>query len=82
LPKYAGLWTPYPFNSGYFMCLRLNDKLDAETFRRHLLDKHGVGVIADGRHDVRVAFSGVEEDQLQDLYDTLAVAAGELLQGK
>jgi phosphoenolpyruvate carboxykinase (GTP) len=81
-PKYAGLWTPYPFNSGYFMCLRLNDKLDAETFRRHLLDKHGVGVIADGRHDIRVAFSGVEEGQLQDLYDTLATAAAELLDAR
>ena len=35
-PKYAGLWEPYPFNAGYFMCVKLKG-LDAETFRQHLL---------------------------------------------
>jgi aspartate/methionine/tyrosine aminotransferase len=77
-PKYAGLWTPYPFNAGYFMCVKLKG-LDAETFRRHLLEKHGVGVIANGESDIRVAFSSVDVDQLEDLYDVLAAAARELL---
>ena len=62
-PEYARYWEPYPFNSGYFMCLKLKD-LDAETFRKHLLEKYGVGVIADGRHDIRVAFSAVEAGDL------------------
>jgi hypothetical protein len=59
------------------MCLKLKS-LDAETFRRHLLEKHGVGVIADGEHDIRIAFSSVDENQLEDLYATLAAAAREL----
>jgi aspartate/methionine/tyrosine aminotransferase len=79
-PKYADLWTPYPFNAGYFMCLKLKG-LDAETFRKHLLDKHGVGVIANGGSDIRIAFSSVDVDQLEDLYDVLATAARELLAG-
>ena len=38
--------------------------LDAETYRRHLLDKYAVGVIADGERDVRIAFSSVDEKDL------------------
>ncbi len=76
-PAYADLWEPYPFNAGYFMCLKLKG-IDAETYRKHLLEKYGVGVIADGKHDIRVAFSAVENAQLTELYDVLAKAAREL----
>jgi phosphoenolpyruvate carboxykinase (GTP) len=80
-PKFAELWEPYPFNAGYFMCLKLKN-LDAETYRRHLLEKYGVGVIADGERDIRIAFSSVDEGQLEDLYTILAAAARELLDGE
>jgi aspartate/methionine/tyrosine aminotransferase len=79
-PQYADLWEAYPFNSGYFMCLKLKG-LDAETYRKHLLEKHGVGVIADGERDIRVAFSAVDDSQLEDLYSVMATAARELLAG-
>jgi hypothetical protein len=80
-PEYAKFWEPYPFNAGYFMCLKLK-KLDAETYRKHLLDKYGVGVIADGQRDIRVAFSSVDEDQLESLYSLLAAAAKDLADGE
>ena len=80
-PKFADLWEPYPFNAGYFMCVKLKG-LDAEAFRKHLLDKYGVGVIADGERDIRIAFSSVDEGQLEDLYTLLATAARELLEGQ
>jgi len=79
-PQFADLWEPYRFNAGYFMCLKLKG-LDAEQYRKHLLEKYGVGVIADGDRDIRVAFASVEEDDLEDLYATLAAAARELLSG-
>jgi len=79
-PQFADLWEPYRFNAGYFMCLKLKG-LDAEQYRKHLLEKYGVGVIADGDRDIRVAFASVEEDDLEDLYATLATAARELLSG-
>ena len=60
------------------MCLKLK-ALDAETYRKHLLEKYGVGVIADGDRDIRIAFSSVDVDQLEDLYTILANAARELL---
>jgi aspartate/methionine/tyrosine aminotransferase len=79
-PEYAGYWEPYPFNSGYFMCLKLKG-LDAETFRKHLLEKYGVGVIADGERDIRVAFSAVEASELEDLFAQMGAAAKDLLEG-
>ena len=79
-PEYAKFWEPYPFNAGYFMCLKLKG-LDAETYRKHLLEKYGVGVIADGDRDIRVAFSAVDVGELEDLYAVMATAARDLLDG-
>jgi phosphoenolpyruvate carboxykinase (GTP) len=78
--EFANLWEPYPFNAGYFMCLKLKG-IDAETYRKHLLGKYGVGVIADGERDIRIAFSAVEENNLADLFATLAAAARDLSDG-
>ena len=77
-PEYAELWEPYPFNAGYFMCLKLKG-LDAETYRKHLLEKYGVGVIADGDRDIRVAFSAVDLEDLPCLFGLMAAAARDLL---
>jgi aspartate/methionine/tyrosine aminotransferase len=68
--KYKDVWDYYPFNSGYFMCLRLK-KTNAEKLRLHLLEHYGVGVIALEDSDIRIAFSSVEEENLQELYDLI-----------
>ncbi|MFW6052485.1 MAG: aminotransferase class I/II-fold pyridoxal phosphate-dependent enzyme [Desulfosalsimonas sp.] len=67
-PKYSSAWDVYPFNSGYFMCIRLKS-LNAEKLRVHLLDNYGVGLIALGEHDLRVAFSCLEESEIPALFD-------------
>jgi aspartate/methionine/tyrosine aminotransferase len=67
-PKYLDAWDPYPFNSGYFMCLRLKT-VEAEPLRLHLLNKYGVGLISLGKTDLRVAFSCVEKKDVQELFD-------------
>ncbi|SMC49538.1 Aspartate/methionine/tyrosine aminotransferase [Desulfocicer vacuolatum DSM 3385] len=69
-PVYRDAWDVYPFNSGYFMCVRLKD-VDAETLRLHLLDTYGVGLIAIGQRNIRVAFSCMEEDEVKVLFDIL-----------
>ncbi|MFU1793533.1 aminotransferase class I/II-fold pyridoxal phosphate-dependent enzyme [Paenibacillus azoreducens] len=66
--KYNGVWEYYPFNSGYFMCLKLKI-VSAEELRTHILHQYGVGTIALGEHDLRIAFSCIEEDYLEDLFD-------------
>jgi len=75
--KFANVWTYYPFNSGYFMCLKLNN-LDAETLRLHLLDQYGVGVIASNKTDIRVAFSCVEESDIEELFELIYQGCNDL----
>ncbi|MBU2622836.1 MAG: aminotransferase class I/II-fold pyridoxal phosphate-dependent enzyme [Proteobacteria bacterium] len=67
-PKYNKAWDVYPFNSGYFMCIKLKN-IEAETLRLHLLDKYGVGLISTGKNDLRVAFSCLDEKDIQELFD-------------
>ena len=59
------------------MCLKL-EGISSETFRKHLLEKYGVGVIADGERDIRVAFSAVEGSELEDLFAQMGAAAKDL----
>ncbi len=69
--QYKDLWSIYPFNSGYFMCLKL-EGIDAETLRLHLLDQYGVGTISINSTDLRIAFSCVEEEDLEELFELIA----------
>jgi aspartate/methionine/tyrosine aminotransferase len=67
-PKFDDAWDVYPFNSGYFMCLKLKT-VDAEKLRQHLLNTYGVGLIAIGEKNLRVAFSCIEEEDIAELFD-------------
>jgi aspartate/methionine/tyrosine aminotransferase len=71
--EYHDCWDVYPFNSGYFMCLRLKDA-DADQVRVRLLDDHGVGVIALGKRELRVAFSCLTEQQVPNVFASCAKA--------
>jgi aspartate/methionine/tyrosine aminotransferase len=77
--KYDDAWTYYPFNSGYFMCLKLKT-VNAETLRVHLLDRYGIGTIALGDTDLRVAFSCIEVGDLEELFDTIYAGVRDLEQ--
>ena len=68
--KYQDAWDVYPFNSGYFMCLRLKTT-NAEVLRQHLLNEYGVGLISIGERNLRVAFSCVEETEIPELFDII-----------
>ncbi|WP_045521280.1 aminotransferase class I/II-fold pyridoxal phosphate-dependent enzyme [Neobacillus niacini] len=68
--KYKEALGFYPFNSGYFMCLKLN-QVDAEELRLHLLNEYGVGTIAINTTDLRIAFSCVEEEDLEELFELI-----------
>jgi aspartate/methionine/tyrosine aminotransferase len=70
-------WDVYPFNSGYFMCIRVKG-VEAERLRLHLLEKYGAGVIAMGQTDIRIAFSCLELEQIEPLFECIAQAISEL----
>lgn len=76
-PKYAPAWEVYPFNSGYFMCIRLKT-VDAEALRVHLLNQYGVGLISIDHENLRIAFSCLEEDQIGELFDTVLKGVADL----
>jgi len=69
-PKYDEVMTAYPFNAGYFMCLKLKT-VEAEPLRVHLLDKYGVGLISMGKVDLRIAFSCLEVDQIAEMFEII-----------
>ncbi len=72
-PKYNEAWSVYPFNSGYFMCLHIN-KISARDLRVYMLDKYGVGAIAINDTDLRIAFSCIKKEDMQELFDTILQA--------
>ena len=72
--RYADVWEVYPFNAGYFMCLRLRSA-NAEAVRQRLLDEYGIGVIALGDTDLRIAFSCIEAAGIEAVFHAIAQAA-------
>ncbi|MCP4683734.1 MAG: aminotransferase class I/II-fold pyridoxal phosphate-dependent enzyme, partial [Desulfobacterales bacterium] len=76
-PKYHRAWDVYPFNSGYFMCLKMKT-VEAEPLRVHLLDNYGLGIIAIDRMDLRVAFSSIEKEDIEQFFETLLQGVNDL----
>ncbi|WP_020676268.1 aminotransferase class I/II-fold pyridoxal phosphate-dependent enzyme [Geopsychrobacter electrodiphilus] len=68
--RFTDSWSYYPFNSGYFMCLKLK-RVDAEALRVHLLDKYGVGAISVTKTDLRIAFSCIDEKDIAELFELI-----------
>ncbi len=68
---------PLTFNSGYFMSYILK-KGSAEELRKKLLEENGIGTISIQDKYLRVAFSSVDIENLEDLYDRIYKAAAEI----
>jgi aspartate/methionine/tyrosine aminotransferase len=77
-PRFRESWEVYPFNSGYFMCVKVKG-VDAEQLRVHLLDKHGVGLISTSPTDIRIAFSCLEVGEIEPLFEALHQGVQELV---
>ena len=75
--RYKNAWNVYPFNSGYFMCIRLKT-VNAEEFRQHLLKNYGIGLISLNDRDVRIAFSCIEKKDIHALFDFMFQAVKDL----
>lgn len=76
---FAPYFEPLPFNSGYFMCVRLKQGVNAETLRQHLLKNYSTGTIAIGEDVIRVAFSSLPQNIIPKLFDNLYNACRDLL---
>ena len=59
------------------MCIRLKN-VEAEALRTALLDKYGVGVISTNQTDIRIAFSSVDVENIDELYSIIYQCCKEL----
>lgn len=74
-PEYNDVFVPLPYNSGYFMCVKVLSG-NAERVRKILLDKYDTGVIAQGSI-LRIAFSSIPINMIEQLFENLNNAAKE-----
>lgn len=66
-----------PFNSGYFLSFDTG-ALSAERLRQILLKEQGIGTISIQDRYLRVAYSSVDVEKLEDLYQTIMQTASDL----
>ena len=68
---------PLPFNSGYFMSFDTMN-IDAEKLRQKLLSDRGIGTISIDAKTLRVAFSSLDEEKINIVYQAIYDIADEL----
>ncbi len=69
--------SPLPFNSGYFMSFDTKN-IDAEQLRQKLLNERGIGTISIDKQTLRVAFSSLDEEKINIVYQAIYDVADEL----
>ena len=74
--KYKEYFDAIPFNSGYFMCIKLADGLVGEEVRQVLIKKYGIGVISLG-NVLRIAFSAVAAADVKEMFEGIYLACKE-----
>ncbi|MFV0366722.1 MAG: aminotransferase class I/II-fold pyridoxal phosphate-dependent enzyme [Mangrovibacterium sp.] len=79
--KYEEYFSPLPYNSGYFMCVKLLEGIDGEALRKLLIEKYSIGII-NLNNIIRVAFSAMPAHQSKELFEGLYQACKELKNAK
>lgn len=73
--EYKEEFIALPYNSGYFMCVKLKNK-DGEKIRQILLGKYDTGVIALG-NILRIAFSSIKKELITEIFENIYRACKE-----
>ncbi len=80
-PEYARYFEALPFNSGYFMCVKLKGT-SADKVWELLLNKYSTGVICYGEMNLfRIAFASTPLGQIEKLFGNIYSACKELAGG-
>jgi len=77
--EFAEVFTPLPYNSGYFMCLQLRN-IDAEAVRKQLLENYDTGVIA-LQGLIRIAYSSLPAAMIPQFFDNIYRACVDIKDG-
>jgi len=68
--RFDEVWTAYPFNSGYFMTMKLKG-INAKELWQELLDNNDVGIIYLDDVHIRIAFSSIDINNLKELFEII-----------
>ena len=71
--KYTEYFEAIPYNSGYFMCVKLAEGLNGEEVRQLLISKYSIGLISLG-NVLRVAFSAVAASDVKEMFEGIYMA--------
>ncbi len=72
--EYAQFFEELPFNSGYFMCVKLKD-LNADKVWELLLSKYSTGVICYGEKGLfRIAFASTPVSKIEKMFNNIYAA--------
>lgn len=74
--KYETYFSAVPYNSGYFMCVKLVDALNAEEIRKVLIEKYSIGLISIG-NILRIAYSAVAAKDVEEMFEGIYTACKE-----
>ncbi|MFC1920256.1 aminotransferase class I/II-fold pyridoxal phosphate-dependent enzyme [Chloroflexota bacterium] len=75
--EYEKYFEELPFNSGYFMCIRLKN-LNPDTVWQLLLDKYDTGLICYGDKGLfRIAFASTPLDKIEKLFNNIYSACSD-----
>lgn len=75
--KFKKYFQPLPYNSGYFMCVKLTEGIDGEELRHLLISKYSIGVI-NLNNMIRIAFSAVAKENIRPMFEGIYKACEEL----
>ncbi|MGM0442786.1 MAG: aminotransferase class I/II-fold pyridoxal phosphate-dependent enzyme [Fibrobacterota bacterium] len=78
--EFRDSFTPLPFNSGYFMCVKPAEGIDAQKLRKKMVTQYSIGLIA-VKGLIRVAFSSTPTDRLEEVFTALHSACQEMKRG-
>ncbi|WP_167605587.1 aminotransferase class I/II-fold pyridoxal phosphate-dependent enzyme [Maribellus sediminis] len=66
--KYLEYFEALPYNSGYFMCVKLTEGLNGDEIRQLLIEKYSIGLISLG-NVLRIAFSAVAASDVKEMFE-------------
>jgi aspartate/methionine/tyrosine aminotransferase len=70
-PEYKDCYDALPFNSGYFMCVKVKD-VNVDKVWQTLLDKYSTGVICYSEKSIlRIAFASTPTQKLEKLFSNI-----------
>lgn len=75
--NYSDCFEALPYNSGYFMCIKLAEGIDGESVRQLLIEKYSIGVI-NLNNILRIAYAAVAASDIETLFKGIYSACKEV----